>query len=269
MKVTVVAWPSSPACWCSIPAAAWQRQVSALMGIEGPSTAGLPAHAGRRAVGRAALRRRVAGRARRDQGAGAHAHPALAPAPRGRAVHRHRDRRRRAHHADQRRAVPRLPGGRQSGVPAAELDHPGRDQPAHAARTIRQPNVVRAVGHARLPGPQLRGHRAGRRRRWSGLNGRPAKEPIRVYAGLQTADTDAARMDVVWSANSNAPAPSTASCSSSSRPPARDGSIRSPPAPSRPCTTATPRSSACSTRICPAGSRSSGTARSRSRPAGC
>ena len=29
------------------------------------------------------------------------------------------------------------------------------------------------------------------------LNGRPAKEPIRVYAGLQTADTDAARMDVL------------------------------------------------------------------------
>lgn len=29
------------------------------------------------------------------------------------------------------------------------------------------------------------------------INGRPAKEPIRVYAGLQTADTDAARMDVV------------------------------------------------------------------------
>jgi uncharacterized membrane protein len=29
------------------------------------------------------------------------------------------------------------------------------------------------------------------------VNGRPAKEPIRVYAGLQTADTDAARMDVI------------------------------------------------------------------------
>ena len=29
------------------------------------------------------------------------------------------------------------------------------------------------------------------------VNGRPAKEPIRVYAGLQTADTDEARMDVV------------------------------------------------------------------------
>jgi uncharacterized membrane protein len=29
------------------------------------------------------------------------------------------------------------------------------------------------------------------------LNGRPAKEPIRVYAGLQTADTDEGRMDVV------------------------------------------------------------------------
>jgi uncharacterized membrane protein len=29
------------------------------------------------------------------------------------------------------------------------------------------------------------------------VNGRPAKEPIRVYAGLQTADTDEGRMDVV------------------------------------------------------------------------
>jgi uncharacterized membrane protein len=29
------------------------------------------------------------------------------------------------------------------------------------------------------------------------LNGRPAKEPIRVYAGLQTADTDQARVDVI------------------------------------------------------------------------
>ena len=29
------------------------------------------------------------------------------------------------------------------------------------------------------------------------MNGRPAKEPIRVYAGLQTADTDEARMDVI------------------------------------------------------------------------
>jgi uncharacterized membrane protein len=29
------------------------------------------------------------------------------------------------------------------------------------------------------------------------VNGRPAKEPIRVYAGLQTADTDAARTDVI------------------------------------------------------------------------
>lgn len=31
------------------------------------------------------------------------------------------------------------------------------------------------------------------------VNGRPAKEPIRVYAGLQTADTDDARMNVVLS----------------------------------------------------------------------
>lgn len=29
------------------------------------------------------------------------------------------------------------------------------------------------------------------------VNGQPAKEPVRVYAGLETADTDAARMDVV------------------------------------------------------------------------
>ena len=53
------------------------------------------------------------------------AHPALASARRGRAVHRHRDRRRHADHADQRRAVPRFPGRRQPGVPAAELRPPG------------------------------------------------------------------------------------------------------------------------------------------------
>ena len=31
--------------------------------------------------------------------------------------------------------------------------------PARAPRTIRQPSVVGAVGHPRLPGPQLRGER--------------------------------------------------------------------------------------------------------------
>ena len=93
------------------------------------------------------------------------------------------------------------------------------------------------------------------------LNGTPAKEPIRVYAGLQTADTDEAGW-TSWSANSTAPAPSTASCSSSSPPPAPAGSIRWPRERSRRCTTATPRWSACSIRICRAGSRSSATGRS-------
>ncbi len=44
------------------------------------------------------------------------------------------------------------------------------------------------------------------------LNGRPAKEPIRVYAGLQTADTDEEPDGASCSANSNAPARSTARC---------------------------------------------------------
>ena len=52
------------------------------------------------------------------------------------------------------------------------------------------------MGHAGLSGPQLRatGPHADELAR---LNGTPAKEPIRVYAGLQTADTDEARMDVL------------------------------------------------------------------------
>ena len=73
------------------------------------------------------------------------------------------------------------------------------DHPTAGTRTVRQPNVFRAMGHTGLPGSQLRGHRPGRRRARPGSTARPAKEPIRVYAGLQTADTDEQRMAVVLS----------------------------------------------------------------------
>ncbi len=38
------------------------------------------------------------------------------------------------------------------------------DHPTAGSRTVRQPNVFRAVGHAGFPGPQLRRHRPARRR---------------------------------------------------------------------------------------------------------
>ena len=147
-----------------IPAAAWQRQVSAVMGIEGPGTSRLSAHPDHRRARRRRLRRRGARAHRPHQDDGPVLHPALASARRGGVVHRHRDRRRAGDHADQRRADPRLPGRRQPGVPAAEHHHQGGYRPAAGARKIRQPNVFRAVGHAGLSGPQLRRHRAGRRR---------------------------------------------------------------------------------------------------------
>ncbi len=93
--------------------------------------------------------------------------------------------------ADQRRAVPRLPGRRQPGVPAAELHHPGRRSPTRPS-----PNGQAAQRHSRHG---TRSAIEGRNFVATGpdldalvrVNGRPAKEPIRVYAGLQTADTDA------------------------------------------------------------------------------
>ena len=59
------------------------------------------------------------------------------------------------------------------------------------------------------------------------LNGTPAKEPIRVYAGLQTADTDQERADVLVRELERTRA-SDARCSSSFRRRAPGGSTPSP-----------------------------------------
>ena len=63
-----------------IPAAAWQRQVSALMGIEGPATLGYLRTLIIAVLVGGVLRGRGAGAAGRDQDAGALADPALASA---------------------------------------------------------------------------------------------------------------------------------------------------------------------------------------------
>ena len=129
-----------------IPAAAWQRQVSAEMGMEGPDTVGyLRTLIIAMLVGGPVCVRR-AGDHRPHQDDGPVLHSPLAPARRDGAVHRHGDRRGAGHHADQRRACPRLPGRRQQGVPAAEHHHPGGHHSAARTREVRQPNVFRAVG---------------------------------------------------------------------------------------------------------------------------
>ncbi len=133
-------------------------------GHGGPEHAGLHAHTDHRRAGRWCVRRGGARAARPDQDDGPVLHQALASARRDGVVHRHRDRGGAGDHADQRCADPRLPGRRQPGVPAAERHHPSGHRPAATARTVRQPNVLRAVGDPRIPGPQLRRHRPARRR---------------------------------------------------------------------------------------------------------
>ena len=124
-----------------IPAAAWQRRVSAVMGIEGPGTVGylrtliIAMLVGGLCVSAGARPHRP------HQDDGPVLHPALASARRGGVVHRHRDRRRAGDHVDQRRADPRLPGRCQPGVPAAEHHHEGGHHP-----TARTPND-RAAQH--------------------------------------------------------------------------------------------------------------------------
>ena len=92
------------------------------------------------------------------------------------------------------------------------------------------------------------------------LNARPAKEPIRIYAGLQSADSTEGRVAVVLSELQRTHAfdrkvlviiPTTGT----------GWSIRWLHGPSNRCTTATPRWSRCSTRNCPAGFRFSPTSR--------
>ena len=129
-----------------IPAAAWQRRVSAEMGMEGPDTVGYlrTLIIAMLVTGLCVSAARVDHRPHQDDGPVLH--PPLASARRGGSVHRHRDRRRAGHHIDQRRADPRFPGRRQPGVPAAEHHHKGGCHPTAGSRTVWQPNVVRSVG---------------------------------------------------------------------------------------------------------------------------
>ena len=74
------------------------------------------------------------------------------------------------------------------------------------------------------------------------FNGAPATEPIRAYAGLNSADGIIATAQLAARELQRAPADSTAPSSRSPRPPARAGSTRRKPRRWNTCTTATPRS---------------------------
>ena len=159
LKTITVAVSATASVLMLIPAAAWQRQVSAVMGMEGPNTLGYT-----RTLIIAVLVGGVCvafcpGDSRSDQDHGAVVDSALAPARRDGVVHRHRDRRRAGDHPHQRCADPRLLRRCEPGVPAAEHHHPGRHRATATGRTVRQPNVFRAMGDSRVRGPQLRRHR--------------------------------------------------------------------------------------------------------------
>ena len=123
MKAAVVAIAPTACVLMLIPAASWQRQVSAADGHRGPDDPGLPAHADRRCRCRRAAGVHVPGAHRRRQAAGPDADQAMALARRGGAVHRHGYRCGAAGHVVQRCPGPRILRGGQRGLPAAGYRH--------------------------------------------------------------------------------------------------------------------------------------------------
>ena len=72
-----------------------------------------------------------------------------------------------------------------------EGTEPGITQPTQPERSG-SPDVARQVGHARRAGPRLHRPRPNvgpTREQLTDFNGKPAKEPIRVYVGLESADS--------------------------------------------------------------------------------
>jgi len=146
-------------------------------GPPGPGDLRLPPCAGCLGARRRGVRRGQPGAPRHRQDAGPLADPSVAVERRDGVGDRHRRNRGAARHLDQRCADAGVPGRRQPRLPAAELHDPRGRQPAHRARTIRQPGVVRGVGQPRIPGPQLRrqrprrrGNRAGERQARTGTD---------------------------------------------------------------------------------------------------
>ena len=117
-KAAVVAIAPTACVLMLIPAASWQRQVSALMGRW------RSARWRRRRRGRRGAGVHVSGAHRRRQAAGTDADPALAPARRGGAVHRHGDRCGAADHVDRRRSCSWVLRRRQRRLSTAGQRHP-------------------------------------------------------------------------------------------------------------------------------------------------
>ena len=164
LKAVTVAVSASASVLMIIPAAAWQRQVSELMGIEGPSTLGYL---------RTLLIAVVVG--------GALVGVSRVLLDTIKALARYLIRR---WHVNDEVAlfigtaivvvlivtlvngvlIRGFVGGSSAMFRPQERQHPAGDRAADTARKIRQPKLFRGVGHPRLSRPQLRGHRPARRR---------------------------------------------------------------------------------------------------------
>ena len=196
VKVAVVVLSVGAALLTLVPASAWQRQVSALMGIEGPET---PAYL-RTLIASVAVGAVCVGVSRIVLDA-------------AKVLARMLIRRWRLHHE-----VALFVGASVVVVLLVLLVNGVlfRGFLAGASAVFQPQNSTTRDGVAQPDAPERSGSPAsfapwdtlgyqGRNFVATGpdadelvrINGRPAKEPIRVYAGLQTADTDAARMDVV------------------------------------------------------------------------
>ena len=178
-------------------------------------------------------------------------------------------RRRPAARADRRAAQRRRGAGRDGraqqvlrlGQRRARSRQPRSDQRSALGR----PAVAGQLGLARPPGPHLRRRRADRgaalgvqRRQGNRADPRLRRTELRRR---HQGDRQAGRRR-----NSSAPAGWTARSSPSPPRPAPAGSTRPRRRRWSTCTTATPRSCRCSTRSCPAGSRSWSTRRTHGRP---
>ena len=169
--------------------------------------------------------------------------------PRGQ--RRRLDRRGRADLPGDQRRAPRRAGERgQRDVLAARHDHPGGRAAADHRPAVRRDGLAHRLGHPRLAGPDVHRHRARPRTRSRPSMHRPAKEPIRAYAGLATADGRRdARPPRRRRPRARGRLPARRTCSSPA-PPAAAGSTPRPPTPSSTSPAATRPSSACSTPTC-------------------
>ena len=198
LKTITVAVSATASVLMLIPAAAWQRQVSAVMGMEGPNTLGYTAHADHRRVGRWCVRGFCPGDSRLIKTMARlfirrwHLHDEMALFI-GTAI-------------VVVLAITLINGVLIRGF-FAGANRVFQPQNTTTRAGIIQPRQPERSGSPTSFAPWETLGFQGRNFVATGpdadeltrLNGRPAKEPIRVYVGLQTADSDESRMAVLLS----------------------------------------------------------------------